>query len=117
MRDLLAEHEFRVAHFYLKRKAWKAAKGRYDTLLSAFPDYRQMDQTLYEAGVTERRLGHDEDARILWQKLAQDFPKSIWIRKLPPAARAAPAAPAAEVPAPASSAEPRGAAASAPVGR
>ena len=30
MRNLLAEHEYLVGHFYLRRKAWRAAKGRMD---------------------------------------------------------------------------------------
>lgn len=97
MRDLLAEHEFRVAHFYLKRKAWQSAKGRYDVILSVFPEFGKMDQTLYEAGVAERRLGHDEDARLLWEKLAQDFPASPWAKRVPRDA-AAEAQPAAESP-------------------
>lgn len=95
MRELLAEHEFRVAHFYFKRRAWKAAKGRFDTILAVFPEYKKMEQTLYEAGLAEYRLGHEEDARILFAKLRQDFPKSELVRKLPKAVVPAPAPPAA----------------------
>lgn len=88
VKDLLAEHEYRVGHFYLKRKAYAAAKSRFDVLLSAFPDYRGLDVVLYEAGLTERKLGHDEDARVLWDKLAHDFPASPWLKKLPAGERA-----------------------------
>ncbi len=88
IRNLLAEHEYRVAQFYLHRRAWNAAKTRYDTLLGAFPDYGALDRALYEAGLAEKRLGHDDDSRLLWERLARDYPKSRWARKLnlPPSA-------------------------------
>lgn len=87
VKDLLAEHEYKVGHYYLKRKAYAAAKSRFDVLLSAFPDYRGLDIVLYEAGYTERKLGHDEDARVLWDKLVHDYPASPWLKKLPASAR------------------------------
>lgn len=96
MRELLAEHEFHVAHFYFKRKAWLAAKGRFDTILGVFPDFKRLDQALFEAGMSERRLGHDEDARLLLAKLVQDYPKSQFVRKVPKGLLTAPeSAPAA----------------------
>ncbi|MEO6324456.1 MAG: outer membrane protein assembly factor BamD [Thermoanaerobaculia bacterium] len=88
VKDLLAEHEYKVGHFYLKRKAYSAAKSRFDVLLSAFPDYHGLDIVLYEAGLTERKLGHDDDARVLWDKLAHDYPASPWLKKLPAGERA-----------------------------
>jgi len=84
MRNLMAEHEFRVANFYLHRRAYLAAKGRYDGLLAAFPDYRAIDRVLYEAGLAERKMGRGDEATTLWSRLRTDFPKSIWVRKLPP---------------------------------
>ncbi len=91
IRNLLAEHEYRVAQFYLHRHAWNAAKTRYDTLLGAFADYRALDRALYEAGLAEKKLGHDDDSRQLWERLARDYPKSRWARtlNLPPSAAAA----------------------------
>jgi outer membrane protein assembly factor BamD (BamD/ComL family) len=96
MRDLLAEHEYRVASFYFNRKAWEAAKGRYDLVLGAFPDFWKLDRVLYEAGWVEYRLGRPEDARLLVQKLSEAFPESPLLKKkLPvPATPAAPPNPA-----------------------
>jgi outer membrane protein assembly factor BamD len=90
MRDLLAEHEYRVAHFYFKRGAYVAAKGRYDVIFSAFPDFKSFDKALFEAGWTESRLGHGDDAHTLWERLAKEYPASPLVKKLP--ARTAPAA-------------------------
>jgi outer membrane protein assembly factor BamD len=93
MRSLLATHEYRVGAFYVKRKAYLAAKGRFDTLLAVFPDYTDLDQVLYLAGMVENKLGHEEDSRLLWERLAKDYPASPLVKKVKivptPAARTA----------------------------
>lgn len=96
MRNLLAEHEFRVAHFYVNRRLWKAASLRFTGILGTFPDYEQMDRVLFEAGLAELKLGREEDARVLWQRLRQDHPKSVWLRSLPRAFRTVDPPPAPE---------------------
>ena len=83
MLDLLAEHEFIVAHYYYKRGAFEASRRRFEGLFAAFPDYSRMEKALYWAGLTERRLGRDEDARALFGKLRRDYPESRFLRKLP----------------------------------
>jgi outer membrane protein assembly factor BamD (BamD/ComL family) len=92
MRGLLAEHEYLVGHFYLRRKAWRAAKGRMDTILTAYPEYAGLDKVLYEAGLLETKMGNKDGARTLWERLARDYPASPLVRKLPapPALAAAP---------------------------
>lgn len=96
MRNLLAEHEYVVGHFYVKRRAWRAAKSRMDTILAAYPDYTKLDKVLYETGLAERKLGHEDEARQVWERLARDFPSSPLLKKVPrPAAPAAPPAKAA----------------------
>ena len=83
MRDLLAEHEFRVAHFYLRRKLWMAAKLRYDFILAVFPEAKRTEQVLFEGGLAELKVGHEEDARLLWERLRRDYPKSAFLRSIP----------------------------------
>lgn len=83
MLDLLAEHEFLVAQYYYKRSAWQAARRRFEGLFAAFPEYSRMDKALYWAGLTERKLGREEDARVLFDRLRRDFPESGFLRKLP----------------------------------
>jgi outer membrane protein assembly factor BamD len=91
MRNLLAEHEYAVGHFYLKRRAWRAAKGRMDVVLSAYPDYPKLDQVLYETGLAENRMGHGDEARQIWERLARDFPSSPLVKRVPrPVVAAAP---------------------------
>lgn len=84
MRNLLAEHEFRVGNHYYKRKLLRAATSRYEFLVKYFPEYSKLDQVLYEVGVTYKKLGRTEDGVTSWQRLKSDFPSSSWVKKLPP---------------------------------
>jgi outer membrane protein assembly factor BamD len=95
MRNLLAEHEYVVGHFYVRRKAWRAAKGRMETILAAYPEYGKLDQVLYETGLVENKLGHEDEARQFWERLARDFPGSPQLKKVPKALPAPPPAKAA----------------------
>jgi outer membrane protein assembly factor BamD (BamD/ComL family) len=94
MRTLLAEHEYVVGHFYVKRRAWRAAKGRMDTVLTSYPDYGKLDKVLFDSGLSENKMGHEDEARQLWDRLARDFPSSPLVKKVPRPLTAPPAPPA-----------------------
>ena len=83
--DLLAEHEWRVAHFYVKKKAFRAAKDRLDTLMGAFPEYGRLDKALYDAGIVENRLGNKDGARERFVRLTRDYPTSPLVKTVPKA--------------------------------
>ena len=91
MRGLLAEHEYLVGHFYLKRRAWRAAKGRMDMILAAYPEYAGLDKVLYEGGLLEGKMGNGDEARLLWQRLQKDYPASPLVKKVPAPTVSAPA--------------------------
>jgi len=95
MRGLLAEHEYLVGHFYVKRRAWRAAKGRMDTILAAYPDFAKLDLVLFDSGFAENKMGHEDEAKVIWARLARDFPSSKTLKKVPRPA-ASPAAPPAK---------------------
>jgi outer membrane protein assembly factor BamD len=94
MRGLLAEHEYAVGHFYVKRRAWRAAKGRLEGILAAYPDFGKLDLVLYDSGLAENRMGHRDEAKQIWERLARDFPSSKILKKIPRSAVSPPAPPA-----------------------
>lgn len=92
MLDLLAEHEFLVARYYYRRGAWESARGRFAGLFASFPQYSGMEKALYWAGMAEMRLGQDQDARTLFDRLRRDYPESRFVKKLPKVAEPQPTA-------------------------
>ena len=83
MLDLLAEHEFLVAHYYYRRGAWESARNRFAGLFASFPEYSAMEKALFWAGQTDHVLGRDADARAFFDRLRRDYPESRYLRKLP----------------------------------
>ena len=91
MRNLLAEHEYLVGHFYLKRKAWRAARGRMEFIVATYPEYTRLDKVIYEAGLLEGKMGNYDERRSLWERLQKDYPASPLVKKLPAPPASAPA--------------------------
>jgi outer membrane protein assembly factor BamD len=85
IRNLLAQHEYLVGHFYYRRKAYRAAGARYDAILQVYPDFTGVDRVLYEMGYAQRKMGNEQKALESWQRLSRDFPQSKWAKKVPPA--------------------------------
>jgi len=85
--DLLAEHDFGVGYFYLRKGATASALGRFTALEQRYPDYGARDKLyFYEAKALER-LGRKEEAQRYRGRLVEEFPKSSYVKKvkLPPA--------------------------------
>ena len=109
-RQTLARSHHMVGYFYQKtRKSWRSAIGRYETILSDYPDYEKVDEVLFRLGECLGFAGRYAEARPRLAQLQSEFPDSPFAaeaKKLeasfPPAAvpaaapAAAPAGPPAE---------------------
>ena len=79
--DLLAEHDFGIGYFYLRKGATAAALSRFTSLEQKFPDYGAKDKLLYYEGIALERLGRKEEARRYFARVVQEFPQSKYARK------------------------------------
>ncbi len=50
VQEVLAEREFRIAHYYFERQSWLAAIARAKTLTDTYPLYSRSDEALYILG-------------------------------------------------------------------
>jgi hypothetical protein len=93
-----AKHELEVArHYFKNKKAYLAAYKRADELIAGYPEFPQIDEALYIAGMSSFYLsegkgkqalpkaGEDSDltpdrlreaARMYLERIVSDFPKS-----------------------------------------
>lgn len=79
--DLLAEHEFRVGFFYMRKGALASALGRFSGLEERFPDYTAKDKLLFYEARTLSRLGRAEEAARYYSRLLEEYPKSDFAKK------------------------------------
>ena len=70
----LAEHEFMVGRFYLKRKKYLAAADRFRGVLEDYPHYVEIDKVYLYLGQALLRSNNDSEARVYLDKLVTDYP-------------------------------------------
>ena len=66
VQELLAERQYRIAHFYFLRDNLAASQARMESLIDSYPLYSQIDEALFELGM----LYEKEAATMRKQKLS-----------------------------------------------
>ena len=74
--DRLAKHELIVARFYMKRGSWNAALQRLNYLVDTYPQFSDRAGAFFDLGTTLTRLGRQGEARLYFERVISEFPKS-----------------------------------------
>jgi outer membrane protein assembly factor BamD len=77
--DRLAKHEHIVARFYIKRRSYLAAVQRLNGIIEQYPNYR--DAVFYDLGTALAGLGRKAEARLYFERVISEFPKSEYADK------------------------------------
>jgi outer membrane protein assembly factor BamD len=101
-RQTLARSHYQVGYFYQKtRRSWRSAIGRYETILSQYPDYERIDEVLFRLGQVLSFSGRYAEARPHLARLRSEFPQSPYVPEADKLeATFPPSVPAAPTPAP-----------------
>jgi outer membrane protein assembly factor BamD len=79
-RQTLARSDHGVGYFYQRtRQAWRAAIGRYERVLSEYPDYERTDEVLYRLGECLAAVGRFPEALPVLSRLLSEFPQSAYV--------------------------------------
>jgi outer membrane protein assembly factor BamD len=77
VQQVLGLHELDIARFYSdKRQAHKAAEGRLRGIITNFPNFSYLDESLYRLGVSLVEQEQPEEAAEYFTQLVRDFSKS-----------------------------------------
>jgi outer membrane protein assembly factor BamD len=79
--DILAEHEFGVGYFYMRKGSLISAMGRFNGIEERFPEYGGKDKLFYYQGRTLTRLGRNEEAGRFYSRLVEEYPQSNYAKK------------------------------------
>ena len=74
--DRLAKHDHLVARYYIKRRSWNAAVLRLNSIVEKFPDYADRAGVFYDLGTALSGLGRKAEARLYYERVISEFPKS-----------------------------------------
>ncbi len=75
----LAQSEYLIGRFYLKRKAFNAAAERFRIVTDRYPDYPEKDKVLFHLSRALHLGGNDSEARIYLDKLLADYPEGTYV--------------------------------------
>jgi outer membrane assembly lipoprotein YfiO len=79
-RQVLARADFQVGFFYQKtRKSWRSAIGRYQNIVSEYPDFERFDEVLFRLAQCLAFSGRYAEARPPIGRLQAEFPKSPFV--------------------------------------
>lgn len=79
--DLMAEHEFAVGFFYLRKGSVSAALSRFTSLEERFPEYGARDKLFFYSAQALEELGRGEEASRYYSRLIEQFPDSEYARR------------------------------------
>ncbi len=79
--DVLAEHEFRVGLFYMRKGAPGAALGRFTSLEQRYPEYGARDKLFFYSAEVLKQLGREEEASRYYTRLIEEFPSSEYSKR------------------------------------
>lgn len=79
-KNIIAEYEYLVGHFYYKKGSYNAAVGRFEGLLSDYPDYKEEAKVLYYAGISYKELGQNDKASQYLNRLIANYPNDSLVK-------------------------------------
>ncbi len=80
-RNTMADYEFLVAEFYFKKSSYTAAAGRFQQLLTKFPDYKKGPLVLYRIAFCYKKLGNKDKALEYYTRLIEKYPNDNVIKE------------------------------------
>jgi len=80
--DLVAHLSLGIGKFWLNRKQFEQAQGRFEEVSQRHPGTAAGAEALYWLGVFQYKQSHDPgQLRPSWQRLAREYPESEWTRR------------------------------------
>ncbi len=76
VQEVLAQGVDRVADFYYLRKSYPAAIARYKEIMTKYPDYSKMPDSLYYLAESLRHSNNEPEAAIYYARIVTDHPLS-----------------------------------------
>lgn len=81
VQEVIAEGEYRVGQFYIKKGSFRAGVNRLQSVTDHYPLYSKADEALWALGQSYDRLGDNfEDQEVAaYRKIVSDYPLSTWV--------------------------------------
>ncbi len=75
-RNVIADYEFLVGEFYMKKGAYAPAIDRFEGLLKKFPDYKKQEKVLMDLALCYKQIGQKEKSVKNLTRIIENYPNS-----------------------------------------
>jgi outer membrane protein assembly factor BamD len=75
-RNVMADYEYLVGDYYLKKKSYTAAIDRFETVMKKYPEYKKEDTILLKLGIAYKGVGQKVRAESFLNRLLEKYPTS-----------------------------------------
>ncbi len=81
VQEVIAEGEYRVGMFYLKKGSFRAGVNRLQSVTDHYPLYSKADEALWTLGQNYDKLGDTftDEQVAAYRKIVSDYPMSPWV--------------------------------------
>lgn len=79
--DRLARHDHIIARYYIKRRSFNAALQRLNNVVESYPNYHERDGVFFDLGSALSGLGRTAEARLYFERVLAEFPRSVYAVK------------------------------------
>lgn len=76
VQEVLADGVYSVGNFYMLHRNWSAATSRYREVMTRYPDFTQLPETLFSLGEALRHAGNEKEAAIYYARIVTEHPLS-----------------------------------------
>ena len=75
-RNVMADYEFLVGEFYMKKGSYAPAIDRFEGLLKHFPDYKKQEKVLMALALSYKKTGQKEKSAEKLKSIIEKYPSS-----------------------------------------
>ncbi len=79
VQELVASANFRIAHFYYQRQAYKAAISRLEEIADDYPAYSRADESIWMLADTLEKVGKKDESVVYYARVVSDYPLSPYV--------------------------------------
>src|SRR5262245_24060384 len=76
VQEVLADHDNGIGNFYMHRKEYAAALSRYKEVVTKYPDYSKMPDTLFHLADSLEHAGNEPESAIYFARIVTEHPLS-----------------------------------------
>jgi outer membrane protein assembly factor BamD len=74
VQEVLADGVFGIGNFYMLHRNYAAAVSRYKEVMTKYPDYSKMPDTLFNVAEALRQAGNEPEATIYYARIIMEHP-------------------------------------------